>query len=36
MKNKEIVMRPVAYIRTDFTTKFGVPRQAGLVPELLA
>ena len=36
MKNNEIVMRPVAHIRTDFTTKFGVPRQAGLVPELLA
>jgi len=24
----------IAHIETDFTTKFGVPRQAGLVPEL--
>ena len=34
MENKEIVLRPVARIRTDFAAKFGVPRQAGLVPEL--
>lgn len=27
-------MEPVAHIRTDFPGKFGVPRQAGLVPEL--
>lgn len=27
-------MRPIAHIRTDFAGKFGVPRQAGLVPEL--
>lgn len=26
----------IAYIRTDFGTKFGVPRQSGLVPELQA
>lgn len=26
----------IAYIRTDFETKFGVPRQSGLVPELKA
>lgn len=32
----EIVMRPVARIHTDFPTKFGVPRQSGLVPELRA
>ena len=25
---------PIAYIRTDFKEKFGIPRQAGLVPEL--
>ena len=24
---------PVAYIESDFTTKFGIPRQSGLVPE---
>lgn len=27
-------MEPVAHIRTDFKGKFGVPRQAGLVPQL--
>lgn len=26
--------RTIAHIETDFTTKFGVPRQAGLIPEL--
>lgn len=29
-------MKPIAHIHTDFTTKFGVPRQAGLVRELQA
>lgn len=28
--------RTVARVRTDFPSKFGVPRQAGMVPELLA
>lgn len=27
-------MRPIAHIQTDFPTKFGVPRQSGLVQEL--
>ena len=27
-------MVPIAHIRTDFAAKFGIPRQAGLVPEL--
>ncbi len=27
-------MEPIAHIRTDFKTKFGIPRQAGLVPAL--
>ena len=27
-------IEPVAYIRTDFSDKFGIPRQSGLVPEL--
>lgn len=27
-------IRPIAHIHTDFPTKFGIPRQAGLVPEL--
>ncbi len=29
-------MRPIARIRSDFATKFGVPRQSGLVPSLEA
>jgi tRNA-Thr(GGU) m(6)t(6)A37 methyltransferase TsaA len=29
----EIVLRPVAVLRTPFAEKFGVPRQSGLVPE---
>lgn len=29
-------MQPIAHISTDLPNKFGVPRQAGLVPELLA
>lgn len=27
-------MKPIAYIHTDFHTKFGIPRQSGLVKEL--
>ncbi len=27
-------LSPIAHIRSDFPTKFGVPRQSGLVPEL--
>lgn len=29
-------MQPIAHISSDFPQKFGVPRQAGLVPELTA
>ena len=29
-------MRPIAHIHSDFPTKFGIPRQAGLVEELRA
>ena len=29
-------MEPIAHIRSAFATKFGIPRQAGLVPELQA
>lgn len=29
----EHVLRPVAFVRTPFAEKFGVPRQSGLVPE---
>ncbi|MBQ3258959.1 MAG: tRNA (N6-threonylcarbamoyladenosine(37)-N6)-methyltransferase TrmO [Clostridia bacterium] len=28
-------MKPIAYIRTDFNEKFGIPRQSGRVPELV-
>ena len=28
-------MKPIATIRTDFPSKFGIPRQSGLVPALL-
>lgn len=31
---KEWSLRPVAYIRTDFPEKFGIPRQSGLLPDL--
>ena len=27
---------PIAHIRSDFPTKFGIPRQSGIVPELAA
>lgn len=29
-----MLCKTIAHIETDFTTKFGVPRQAGLIPEL--
>ena len=29
-------MKPIATIHTGFPTKFGIPRQSGLVPELKA
>ena len=32
----EYTIHPIAHIRTDFTDKFGIPRQSGLVPELTA
>ena len=28
-------MKPIAHIRTDFPTKFGIPRQSGIVPSLV-
>jgi len=31
----EIIVRPVAHIQTDFQSKFGVPRQSGLVNALV-
>ena len=36
MRMEEYVIRPIATIRTDFPTKFGVPRQAGIVDALEA
>lgn len=32
----EFSIKPIAYIKTDFTSKFGIPRQSGLVDELEA
>jgi len=29
-----LLIRPIAYIHTDFKEKFGIPRQAGRIPEL--
>lgn len=31
----ELTLTPVAYIRTDFPEKFGVPRQSGIVQKLI-
>ena len=31
---EELTIRPIAHIRTEFASKFGIPRQSGLVPEL--
>ena len=32
----EYTIRPIAHIESDFTTKFGIPRQAGIVDTLEA
>lgn len=32
-KEHELRIRPIAYIESDFGTKFGIPRQSNLVPE---
>ena len=34
--NKELTIRPVAHIRSDFKEKFGIPRQSGRAPSLHA
>lgn len=31
-----ITMEVIGHVRSDFPQKFGIPRQAGLVPELKA
>ncbi len=32
----EFALRPIAFIKSDFSSKFGIPRQSGLVDELEA
>ncbi len=34
--NGEYLIKPIAFIRNDLKTKFGVPRQSGLAPELIS
>ncbi|MBR0399709.1 MAG: tRNA (N6-threonylcarbamoyladenosine(37)-N6)-methyltransferase TrmO [Mogibacterium sp.] len=34
MENDRFVLRPIAYVRSDYNQKFGIPRQANLVTEL--
>ena len=34
--SEEYVIKPIAYIKSDFETKFGIPRQAGIVEGLRA
>ena len=34
MKDDEYTIKPIAYVRSDYNEKFGVPRQSGLVAEL--
>lgn len=34
--NKEIVISPIGYVQSDFTEKFGIPRQSGRAPSLQA
>lgn len=31
MKEQSLELKSIAYIRSDFPTKFGIPRQSGLV-----
>ena len=35
-QSNEVSMKVIAHIRSEFREKFGIPRQAGLVPELTA
>ncbi len=36
MPENNFLIKPIAYIRTDFKEKFGIPRQSGIVGELTA
>ena len=33
---EESIIRPIAHIRSDFSQKFGIPRQSGLIDSLRA
>lgn len=33
---ESVILQPIARVRTEFRSKFGIPRQSGLVPELSA
>lgn len=33
---EQIIVKPIAYIRSDYKEKFGIPRQSGRAPSLLA
>lgn len=35
METYDYIMKEIAHIKTDFPDKFGIPRQSGLVPELI-
>ena len=34
MNTDSFTIRPIAYVRSDYNEKFGIPRQAGLAPDL--
>ena len=34
MQQNDVIIRPIAHVYTDFSEKFGIPRQSGLVEEL--
>ena len=36
MHNPAYTIRPIAHIRSDLRERFGIPRQAGLAPDLTA
>ena len=31
-----MIIRPIAHVKSDFGSKFGIPRQSGVVPELVS
>lgn len=34
--DNEYTLKAIAHVHSDFKTKFGIPRQSGLVPELIS